>query len=145
MCLTNHMGFISRHITPIVIKTLRVDTHTHTHMHTDVRIETILRIQVHTGLWLVWAWFKKTHVDILPNKPVYYINLHTYCSCMSLIVISSYLHAPPVIWMANIYSVTLCVFDSHSWCTLLLQPWPSSVLIVIRYVPKVNLKSYITG
>ena len=57
--LTNHMGPISRHITPLVINSLRVGTHTRTHAHTyrHSRTEVILRNQVCTGLWLAHTWF----------------------------------------------------------------------------------------
>ena len=59
-CLANHMGFISRHIIPLVIYSLgggythtrtRTRTHTHTQTHTQthvltIRTESILRNQV---------------------------------------------------------------------------------------------------
>ena len=51
-CLTNHMGFISHHIMPLVINSFRGG-----HTHTDVRTETILRNQVHAGCRLAHNWF----------------------------------------------------------------------------------------
>jgi len=33
-CLTNHTGSISQHKMPLVINSLREETHTHTHTHT---------------------------------------------------------------------------------------------------------------
>ena len=60
VCLTNHMGSISRYVTPLVINSLRgrcTHTHTHTHTHTqtnthndtDICRETILWNQAHAG------------------------------------------------------------------------------------------------
>ena len=51
--LANNLGSISRHITPLVINSLR-GRHTHVHMHTDVRTETILRNQHVPGLKTEW-------------------------------------------------------------------------------------------
>ena len=52
--LINHVGSISHHITPLVIKSLEGGhTHKHTHTHTDVHTETILRNQAA-------AWFKNS-------------------------------------------------------------------------------------
>ena len=52
----NYMGFMSRHITPLVINSLggghtqtHTYTYTHTHKHTDVLTETILRNLAHAG------------------------------------------------------------------------------------------------
>ena len=68
-CLTNRMESILRHITSLVINSLRVDKHTHTHTHTNTHTyrcctETILRNQVR-------AWFKKhclAHLqDLIPT------------------------------------------------------------------------------
>ena len=60
ICLTNHIGSISRHITPLVINSLGADTqtHRHTHTYTDIQTEKNLRNQVHTSLWPVSVWFK---------------------------------------------------------------------------------------
>ena len=58
-CLTNHMGFISCHITPLVINGLR-GGHTHKHAHTHIRTETILRNQAPMR-----AWFNKTFSEFL--------------------------------------------------------------------------------
>ena len=61
------MGSISHHITPLVINSFG-GGHTHTNTHTDIRTETILRNQAHTGLWPVHAWFKNyylTNFDLL--------------------------------------------------------------------------------
>ena len=52
------MGSISRNITPLVINSLRADTHKHTCTYTDIRTETILKNQVHAGLRPACAWFK---------------------------------------------------------------------------------------
>jgi len=61
-CLTNHIGFISHHITPLVINILRGgDTHTHTHTHTS-QTKAISRNQSHTGFWPVHAWFKNGYL-----------------------------------------------------------------------------------
>ena len=61
--LTNCMGSISCHITPLIINSLggghtQTHTHTQTHAHTDVRTTTILRNQARAGLWLGHPWFK---------------------------------------------------------------------------------------
>ena len=71
------MGSISRHITPLVINSLgdrhtQTHTHTHTNTHTDVHTGTILRNQVHAGLWPARAWFKKSYnVAILASINLY--------------------------------------------------------------------------
>ena len=51
------MGSVSHHITPVVINSLEVDTHTCTHSRTEA---IILRNQVHAGLWPAHTWFKST-------------------------------------------------------------------------------------
>ena len=65
LVLTNRMGSISHHITPLVINSLGGgDTHTHTHTHTHTQAyrrsqtEVILRNQACTGLRPARAWFK---------------------------------------------------------------------------------------
>ena len=81
--LTNRMGSISHHITPLVINSLgggHTHAHTHTHTHTHTRTHThtqayrrswteaILRNQVHAGLWPARAWFKKLSFIIHINQ-----------------------------------------------------------------------------
>ena len=57
------MGFISRHIMPLVINSLGGrHTHTHKHTHTDVRTGTISRNQARAGLRPAHAWFKNTNI-----------------------------------------------------------------------------------
>ena len=60
ICLTNLIGSISHHVTPLVINSLGADTqtHEHTYTYTDIPTEKNLRNQVHTSLWSVRAWFK---------------------------------------------------------------------------------------
>ena len=59
-CLTNRIGFISCHITSLVINSLRGrHTYTQTRTHIDFRTETIIKNQTRVGLWPVHAWFKK--------------------------------------------------------------------------------------
>ena len=69
-CLTNHMRFISRHITSLVINSLGCgDTHTHAHTRTRIPMictGSILRNQVHVGLRPACALFKNG--DILQTK-----------------------------------------------------------------------------
>ena len=68
--LTNHMGSISHHITPLVINSLGADTytntHTQTHTHTQAyrrsRTEAILRNQAHASHRPVRAWFNNSRV-----------------------------------------------------------------------------------
>ena len=55
--LTNRMGSISHHITPLVINSLGIG-HTHTYTHIHLRTEAILRNQARASLWLVLTWFK---------------------------------------------------------------------------------------
>ena len=68
------MRFISRHITPLVINSLRRG-HTHTHTHTRTRIPTIrtgsiLRNQAHIGRRSARTWFKKDSYAVpQPDKP----------------------------------------------------------------------------
>ena len=53
------MGFISCHISPLVIYNLG-DGYTYTHTQTctpTICTEAILRNQVHAGLWPVHTWF----------------------------------------------------------------------------------------
>ena len=57
--LTNRMGSISHHITPLVINSLR-GRHTNTHAY--IRTETILRNQAHASLWPAHAWFKNLKI-----------------------------------------------------------------------------------
>ena len=59
------MGFISRHIMPLVINNLRgrhthMYTQTFAHKHTDVHTEIILRNQAHAEHRPAHAWFKVT-------------------------------------------------------------------------------------
>ena len=68
-CLTNRMGFISRHITPLVIKSLG-GGHTHTHKHTHIQISTQEQFQETrrapaTGRR---AWFKKLRTVFQVSK-----------------------------------------------------------------------------
>jgi len=61
-CLTNHKGFISHHITSLVINSLGGrHTHTHTHTHTCIltsRTKAISRNQLRTGPRPAHAWLK---------------------------------------------------------------------------------------
>ena len=98
ICLTNHMGSISHHITPLVIHSLgggHINTHTHT--HTDVRTETILRNQAH-------AWFKK--MAILMRSHGWFLQAQSHISVCSLI------DASKVSWLATDYK-------SRRTCSLL--------------------------
>ena len=42
------MGFISLHVTPLVINSLGVDTHTDTHRHTQTQTQTQTQTHIHT-------------------------------------------------------------------------------------------------
>ena len=58
---------------PLVINSLRADTHKYTHIHTQTRILTfadkaILRNQACAGLWPVCAWFNKQKLCIFAVK-----------------------------------------------------------------------------
>ena len=66
------MRSILRHITPLGINSLRVDTHTNTHTHTDVRTRTILRNQACIGHRPVCAQFKS-------KSPGYFLRQHSKC------------------------------------------------------------------
>ena len=54
----SYMGLITYHIMPLVIYSLAADTHTHTTCIPMIRIESILRNQVHAGIWLMRLWFE---------------------------------------------------------------------------------------
>ena len=82
--LTNHMGSISHHITPLVINSLggrhtHTQTHTrkHTHANTHTRIlsrtEAILKNQAHAGLWPACTWFKNHNYSTGKIVCIYYI------------------------------------------------------------------------
>ena len=75
------MGSISRHIMPLVINSLG-DGHTHTHAntHTDVRTETISKIQVRAGLWPAHAWFKNSSLYSACNHSEKNSSLYSACN-----------------------------------------------------------------
>ena len=98
------------HITPLVINSLGVDTHTDTHTHrhthtdththTDVRTETILRNQVHTDHWPVCAGLKN-----LKRKIWGIWEIESYLSILtSLFKIIYAAHSPVVCPFANVLS-----------------------------------------
>ena len=72
--LTNRMGSISHHITPLVINSLR-GGHTHMQAHTRIlsQTEAILRNQAHAGLWPACTWFKNHNYSTGKVVCIYYI------------------------------------------------------------------------
>ena len=70
-CLTNHIEFISCHITSLVINSLGCR---HTQMHAywrSAHTVSILRNQACAGLWLACAWFKMMPIEIILQLKVW--------------------------------------------------------------------------
>ena len=70
---TAFFGYYACLLCDLLLMPSEAGTHTHTRTHTPTFVDKIIsRNQVHTGLWLVHAWFKnygnKLEVKKLGNK-----------------------------------------------------------------------------
>ena len=66
-CLTNHMGFISRRIMPLVINNLR-GKHTHIHTHTNTHTQTHTYTHTHTHNHTITHTYRRLHRTVLETR-----------------------------------------------------------------------------
>ena len=95
ICLTNHMGSISCHITPLVINSLGANTQTHKHAYTHIQTSAqkhILRKQASARHRPAHTWFKTyLHNYVLINSAFCLTRVLLYYVCSMILVSSKYL------------------------------------------------------